>query len=437
MDFNPVGLLATGGIAAAVVAGWSQVKSFFSYLSSFVVIRADVVGHPLMGPTAYYFRTRWKIVPSGLSTITGKYFALKSMSNINNVVPFKILNSSTIFRRGMSFVVLTIDSGKMTLRSVRGIVNFEEVLREAVHLYQNYYKEFPEDRYSRFEIKKVIGREKTLGVQTNESSANLEEVSPSRSLDSSSGENYSANYLDYKVDFSFAYSKEEYLWLKVENPLEGLFYPKYILDYLAQAEKWFTMGEWYKERNLPWRRGLLVYGPGGTGKSSLATVIGKKFGIPVYQYYLATLSDQEFIQKWERMVTPCIALFEDFDNIFNGREPQTEHKSLTFDCVLNQISGVSAVNGVFLLITTNLIEKIDPAMGVATSNGSISTRPGRIDTVLYMGPMEYEERLKMALHILRDWPTEAQALARSAPNDFTAVQFNELCVQKAFDLIEF
>lgn len=124
-------------------------------------------------------------------------------------------------------------------------------------------------------------------------------------------------------------------------------------------------------------------------------------------------------------------MFEDIDTVFNGRENITAHKSLTFDCVINAISGVDAPDGIFLVVTTNRLEFIDPAFGVASSVEGVSTRPGRIDTVLYLGNMSVPNCRKLANRILADWPEDVEAVMAEHAGKVTPVQFQEICLQKA------
>jgi len=221
-----------------------------------------------------------------------------------------------------------------------------------------------------------------------------------------------------------------------DDPLEGLFFDDEILRYFDQARRWLSLGDWYLERQIPWRRGWLLHGPGGTGKSSIAKAVGQMLGIPVFHFYMATLSDQEFIERWDQMSTPCVALLEDFDNVFHGRENQTAHKSLTFDCVLNQISGVASINGVFLIVTTNHLEHIDSALGVESNlEGGISTRPGRVDSVIKVGYINAHNRRGMAEKILKDWPDLVEEVLGKHDQmpEITPIQWQETLIQAALE----
>jgi hypothetical protein len=223
----------------------------------------------------------------------------------------------------------------------------------------------------------------------------------------------------------------------VHDAFETLFYDQDVQDVIDQVNTWSSNRPWYEERGIPWKRGVLLYGPGGTGKTSLAKSLASSLGLHVYQYFLSTLSDAEFLREWGGMNTPCMVLFEDFDNVFHLRENITPQPRLSFDCVLNAISGISTKDGVLLVVTTNDIAKIDPAMGISMEEGAgkhISTRPGRLDVAIRIGEMNEENRTKMALNILRDWPEivgEVVALGEG----MVPVRFQELCIQKAFERI--
>jgi SpoVK/Ycf46/Vps4 family AAA+-type ATPase len=129
-------------------------------------------------------------------------------------------------------------------------------------------------------------------------------------------------------------------------------------------------------------------------------------------------------------------VFEDFDTSFDGREPLTDHKALTFDCILNQISGVQNKGGILLFVTTNRPDKIDSAMGnfsnidTGDTGIEISTRPGRLDVAVHIGPLNEKNRRILATKTLRDWPDLIEK-SLSIPGEFTPPQFEEICIQLA------
>lgn len=428
LSVEPSTLLAGGAIA--LIAGfWQQAKNTFQYLSSFFIIQAefpDSLSHTIRT----YLKTNYKLLPSGLYHYESVFFS-KSMSSSTLEAPFRLENPKiSIYYKGFKFILFKRTSNSML--TIRGIVNFDHVISSALDLNIRQTEDVSDKNNSRYQVLRVTGKDKwnasSSGRNENNSSGEATTISSSKK---STGQSYAQVGVNLRIDSSFKYSDKEVFNSSTKDPFETLYYSEEVLRYVNQAKTWIKMSSWYEERQIPWRRGWALAGPGGTGKSSLAKALAQTLRIPIYHYYLATLSDQEFMSEWGVMQSPCMVLFEDFDTVFDKRTPLTEHKSLTFECVLNQISGVSSMNGVFFVLTTNHLDKIDEAMGVFSGNGEISTRPGRIDTVIHLGNITQENKVRMANQILKDWPHLIKAVCEH-PCEVTPVQFQEMCTQQAF-----
>jgi hypothetical protein len=178
-----------------------------------------------------------------------------------------------------------------------------------------------------------------------------------------------------------------------------------------------------------------------TGKTSLVRAVAYDLDLPIYSFDLSTMSNEELIEKWKLMKThtPCIALMEDIDAVFEGRKNRLGEYGggLTFDCLLNCIGGIENCDGVMLVVTTNKIEDIDEALGIPRkdrdSNGTmISTRPGRIDRALELKELNEECRVKIAVRILKDYPEYISEVVKMGDGD-TGAQFQERCTQIALE----
>ena len=431
LSIGGINPLIVGGAITLVIAAWNHLKSTFQYLSSFLVITAHVSEYTT-NPVRIYLQSHWSRFPGGKESYISQHLQFKN-ETINRIVPFFFYGKTTIFFHGWRFVILDIADHQIT--TIRGLVNFQRLISDSLDydlLLKSRYTE--RNSSSRFRIIEKKGSNKANlfndFTKRPERTSN-HQLEDSASPISGSSDGLYAGLLNLNEDQSFKYDKSEYIFSSKDNPFSSLYYEQPVIDAITQARQWMDLKDWYMDRNIPWRRGWLMYGPPGTGKSSLCRAIGINLGIPIYRFHLSTMDDLEFIDEWQELNTPCIVLFEDFDTIFNKRENITAHKSLTFDCVLNQISGVTNGSGIFLMITTNHLENIDQAMGIQCDTHGVSTRPGRIDSVIYLGYITLENRRKLANRILRDWPEEIDRMV-AIEGDITPIQFQEMCIQVAF-----
>ena len=129
---------------------------------------------------------------------------------------------------------------------------------------------------------------------------------------------------------------------------------------------------------------------------------------------------------------PCMAVIEDIDAVFHGRTNVVgkEQQNLTFDCLLNCLDGIQKCDGLFVAITTNRLEHIDSALGCPERG--ISSRPGRIDRTLHLGPLDRSSRVKVASRILFD-RIDLQERAIEEGDGDTAAQFQERCSRYALN----
>lgn len=434
LGFDP-SWIAAGGALALVAGFWDKLRSFVNECSKVMIVSMDM-DHATSSDVVRYMRAHYKWIQFSDFNIRTVH-KTRIDNGLTIWVPFKTPVSNGLYKGPHGWVWMNSWSNATQLRAIRGTFDFLALVK-AANEYDNSLRQ--QENPQRFYIHKVLGSEKgawALGEALRErrggETTATDSPAPSGAGKLNSDEAFGIRVFE-DIDKSFIYPRELYTRSGRTDPFKGLFYNDDALKEVENARSWMKMGKWYADRSIPHRRGLMIYGPGGTGKSSYAKALAESLGIPIYQFFLNTLSDQEFIREWSQMSTPCVALLEDFDNVFHGRVPQTEHKALTFDAVLNQISGVSSLNGVYLIVTTNHLDLVDPAMGVSREGeqGGISTRPGRIDRVLYMGNAPEAQRRKIAAHILKDWPDAVEDVVAKTDN-MTPAQVQETCTQLAYE----
>ncbi|KAL0953878.1 hypothetical protein HGRIS_005052 [Hohenbuehelia grisea] len=182
-----------------------------------------------------------------------------------------------------------------------------------------------------------------------------------------------------------------------KRPLRSIVLDPGIKDLLLDDAKDFLDSKpWYLERGIPFRRGYLLYGAPGSGKTSIIHSMAGELGLDVYVISLsrAGLDDTSLNELISELPERCIALMEDIDAAFhhgltregttnssvtndpqvpppqNGQAPPPPSTSrLSLSGLLNALDGVGAQEGRILFATTNKYSALDPAL----------CRPGRMD----------------------------------------------------------
>ncbi|OLN85088.1 putative mitochondrial chaperone BCS1-B 2 [Colletotrichum chlorophyti] len=171
-----------------------------------------------------------------------------------------------------------------------------------------------------------------------------------------------------------------------------------VADYLSPATR-----KWYSNRGIPWRRGYLLTGPPGTGKSSLSLALAGFFKMRIYIVSLSSISanEENLATLFAELPRRCVVLLEDIDTAglthtreetgTSGRsEDRDESREmvpgqitpgngvtppsgrLSLSGLLNILDGVASQEGRVLIMTTNHVEKLDKAL----------IRPGRVDLIV-------------------------------------------------------
>jgi SpoVK/Ycf46/Vps4 family AAA+-type ATPase len=204
---------------------------------------------------------------------------------------------------------------------------------------------------------------------------------------------------------------------------------------------WLENKDWYTDRQIPWKRGCILYGSPGTGKSSMVWAISKDLDLPIEVLHLETFTNEDLFRKWNSADNGKIVLIEDFDTIFNKRENiacknLNNIVPLTFDAILNTLDGVSRETGTFVIITTNYPEKIDDALAHYDSEKDelIINRPGRIDIAIKCEPLDHTGALYIAKNILSDLDeNEMLSFLNNFTYPITAACVQENCIKKALE----
>ncbi|XP_057663842.1 mitochondrial chaperone BCS1 [Diorhabda carinulata] len=181
---------------------------------------------------------------------------------------------------------------------------------------------------------------------------------------------------------------------------------------LNDCREFISNPGWYIDRGIPYRRGYLLYGPPGCGKSSYITALAGELGFSICILNLSerSLSDDRLNHLLSVAPQQSIILLEDIDAAFVSREDTPRQKAayeglnrITFSGLLNCLDGVASTEARIVFMTTNYRERLDPAL----------IRPGRVDVQEYIGWCSISQIEKMFLRFYdgAEAPSQAKVFA--------------------------
>ncbi|KAJ8598518.1 hypothetical protein CTAYLR_001395 [Chrysophaeum taylorii] len=176
----------------------------------------------------------------------------------------------------------------------------------------------------------------------------------------------------------------------------------------------------YARRGIPYRRGYLLHGSPGSGKTSLVLALASELGLPVYVLAAdaRSLTDAAFAEVLNAADVPSIVLVEDVDAAFptsrnDDDDAEISRGGLTLAGLLNALDGVLAQEGRLVFLTTNRVDALDPAL----------LRPGRVDYRLMFGRVTPDQLARYAIRVYEGTLSHDQAagLASKLPADLLSM----------------
>lgn len=232
----------------------------------------------------------------------------------------------------------------------------------------------------------------------------------------------------HRIQIYFADAHGSWRWTdsRHKRPMASIVLNPGVKEMLLDDARDFLRSEkWYADRGIPFRRGYLLHGVPGSGKSSLIHALAGQLQLDIYVVSLSAswISDNTLTALMGRVPARCVLLLEDLDAAFVrttnreddfGGENQgndgnnggnnggnggggvdnsafpgsglsggrglgrrrygrsdglSDMNTLSLSGLLNALDGVAASEGRLLFATTNHLERLDPAL----------SRPGRMD----------------------------------------------------------
>lgn len=146
----------------------------------------------------------------------------------------------------------------------------------------------------------------------------------------------------------------------------------------------------YEKLGLPYKLTMVLHGEPGSGKTSIIRGLASDYNMNICTLSLSGMTDTSFSDALATVPKGSIIVIEDFDSsaavlkrgnlskVGKGipsnysEEDAARFSMLTLSGILNTLDGVASLEGNVIVMTTNCLNKIDPAI----------LRSGRVDRII-------------------------------------------------------
>jgi len=193
------------------------------------------------------------------------------------------------------------------------------------------------------------------------------------------------------------YSVQHMNWAPLGEPRKKRPLGSVILDagvkegVVADVKDFLARQQWYTDRGIPYRRGYLLYGPPGSGKSSFIQALAGELDYSLAMINLSEIgvTDDKLAMLLTKVPRRSILLLEDADAAFVNRRQRDADgyngATVTFSGLLNALDGVAAGEERIAFLTTNHVDRLDSAL----------IRPGRVDMMVRIGEATRHQAARM------------------------------------------
>jgi len=184
---------------------------------------------------------------------------------------------------------------------------------------------------------------------------------------------------------------------------------------LNEIKQFMANKQKYRDRGMVHKRGIIMEGPPGSGKTSNSELLVELFvndmdGIVLMATGAGDIGAGLAIIRAREPERPVMIVLEDIDNLVRGGEEGN---------LLNLLDGKYQHDGVVIVATTNHLDKLPDR---------IANRPSRFDLVIKIGLPDYDARLAFLKATEPDMSEDRLIEIATLTNDYSVAHIKELLI---------
>jgi transitional endoplasmic reticulum ATPase len=235
------------------------------------------------------------------------------------------------------------------------------------------------------------------------------------------------------------WDKSSSLW----NAVAGSSWDDVILDpemkkgLIEDVQGFFDNRELYAQYAVPWKRGIILHGVPGNGKTvSIKALINSLYARPdqISSLYVKSFETKCNTEQYSiaqifaqaRRCAPCLLIFEDLDSLVDDN---------IRSYFLNEVDGLESNDGILMIGSTNHLDKLDPAIAKRPSRFDRKYHfklPGVAERTLYA---EYWQQKLARKNPGLEFPDEVCDVVASLTEGFSFAYLKELFVMSLLSLV--
>lgn len=158
-------------------------------------------------------------------------------------------------------------------------------------------------------------------------------------------------------------------------------------NFFMDITKFINNEQYYMDKGFSYKRGYILYGEPGTGKTSIIKTIANEHNLPIFNIDLSMFETNNELTGLINDINGLVVdkqkyllIFEDVDRskVFmqNKRGYYYGPNKITEDCILNILDGLDESYGRIVIMTANDLETVKSVPALV--------RPGRIDAIVHV-----------------------------------------------------